>query len=96
MERVYGFDGGNIVSQMFDPYFYFDTQDPYSDWGDYREKVFVWLKENNVKTIVTYQNFERYAKLAEYEPDYVKVDGTISNSNLIVYQVDAEKIAQDF
>lgn len=95
MVKVYGFDGKNLVSEMFDPYFYF-SDDPYSDWGDKREIVFKWLKDNKIRSIVTYLGTERYAKLAEKEPEYIEKGTILPSASIIVYQVNDEKIAKDF
>ena len=93
--KVYGFEGKNIVSEMFDPYFYFEG-DPYQDWGNKREIVFEWLKKFDVESIVTYSNTERYAKLSEFEPDYVGKGETLKSGSLTVYKVNNEKIQRDF
>jgi len=93
--KVYGFSGKNLISQMFDPYFYFN-EDPYKNWDDYREKVFSWITDNEIKLIVTYQGTEKYTKLLEFEPEFISIGTPIPNSNLIVYRVDNEKIKREF
>jgi hypothetical protein len=95
MVKVYGFDGKNFVSEMFDPYFYFKG-DPYQNWGDDRLVVFKWLKDNNIKIIVTYGGTERYAKLSELEPKYIGSGEQLETANIVIYKVDDEKIQQDF
>lgn len=94
--KIYGFEGKNIVSQMFDPYFYFTEEDPYTNWGDNREIVFGWLKNNEIRTIYSYSNMDKYIKLAETEPKYVQALGNVSGTGLIVFQVNYEKINKDF
>ena len=95
--KVYGFDGKNFISEMFDPYFYF-KDDPYADWGTGTDRhvVFEWLKTNDIKLIVTYGGTERYAKLSELEPDYIGKGEYLANANIVVYKVNEEKIQKDF
>jgi hypothetical protein len=80
---------------MFDPYFYF-KDDPYKNWGDDRKVVFKWLKDNNIQSIVTYGGTEKYAKLAEFEPEYIGKGTQLPDANIIVYKVDEQKIQKDF
>jgi hypothetical protein len=93
--RNNGVEGKNIVSQMFDPYFYM-TEDPYKNWAENRMVIFNWLKENKIRTIVTYAQVERYIKLANIEKEYFSDSLSVPGSNIIIYQVDDKKISQDF
>lgn len=95
MVTKFGFDGKNLVSEMFDPYFYF-KEDPYTNWSIDRLVVFKWLKDNNVKVIVTYGGTERYAKLSELEPEYIGKGEQLTTANIVVYKVDDKKIQRDF
>lgn len=91
----YGLEGKNIVSEMFDPYFYFED-DPYNDWGNKRSVVFEWLKKFEIETIFTYSNSLRYARLAEEEPEYISKGELIKGGKYVVYQINREKIQEDF
>ena len=84
--RYHGVKGKNIVSEMFDPYYYFNG-DIYSNWKDNRHIVVDWLKENNIKTIVTYTQYDKYQKLAQFESKYISGPYSVSGSNILVYQV---------
>lgn len=87
--RNNGVQGKDIVGQMFDPYFYFED-DPYKDWGRKRKIVLRWLVKNNIRTVATYVQYERYKKLAEKEPQFIEVGKMIPASNIIIYQVKDE------
>lgn len=65
----YGIDGDNLLSQMYDPFFYFKEEDPFLDWANYRQEVFDWLRQNDVRLLVVYQDRERYQKLIKKEPE---------------------------
>lgn len=79
-------EGKNIIGQMFDPFFYMDEK-PFENWGENRETVLKWIKDNNVRTIATYVQSERYAKLAKIEPKYFSGPVAIPDSNIVIYQV---------
>ncbi len=85
----HGIEGKNITGQMFDPYFYF-TSDPYMQWSKNRKKVLSWIKENDIKTIATYVQYDRYKKLAEYEPKYFSRATAVPNTNIVIYTIKDE------
>jgi len=62
-----------MEGQMFDPFFYFENKDnPFNNWGEDREKIIDWLKNNNIKLIVLTQLKPTYLGLVEREPQYFK------------------------
>jgi hypothetical protein len=78
--------GRNITGEMFDPYFYFND-DPYLQWKKNRKIVLKWIRDNNIRTIATYIQYDRYTKLTQNEPQFFYQDYIVPNSNLIIYQV---------
>lgn len=84
--RYHNIQGKNIVGEMFDPYYYF-TSDPYADWPKYRKTVLDWLKQNNIRTIATYVQYQRYANLAKNEPEFISKGVFLPGTNLIIYEV---------
>ena len=92
--RFHGVEGKNIVGEMFDPYFYM-TDDPYNHWEDNRKSILRWLKQYNIKTIATYVQSERYAKLANREPNIVNSPVSIPNTNIIMYKVDSDALNKE-
>lgn len=87
--RFNGVEGKNIVGEMFDPYFYL-PQDPYKDWQKNRKIVLSWIKKYNVRTIATYVQYTRYKKLVDHEPQFFYYDGSVPNTNFVIYQVKDE------
>lgn len=79
-------EGKNIVGQMFDPYYYF-TEDPYLNWGEKREEILNWLVEHNIRTIATYTQTEKYQKLVEKEHQYFSDPIFITDTNIVIYQI---------
>lgn len=47
-----GIKGKDIRGDMFDPIYY--SKDPWENWPQVREEVFAWLKQEEIKLIVTY------------------------------------------
>ena len=78
--------GADIVGQMFDPYFYIDSE-PYLNWGENREIVLDWLKKENIKTIVFTGNRERYRQLVEKEPDWFTQQAYLKDWDTYIYSV---------
>jgi len=58
-----------MEGQMFDPFFYFENKDnPFNNWGEDREKMINWLKNDNIKLIVLTFPKETYLGLIDREP----------------------------
>jgi hypothetical protein len=83
--------GENILGQMFDPYFYMG-ETPYENWGENREIILDWLKEEDIRLIATYGVRERYLKLVEKEPEYFEEVLFNPEWNIYIFEVDQEKL----
>lgn len=102
--HYHNIQGKDLVSQMYDPYYYFEEQkvDPYANWNaeyeysedglTYRQTVLNFLKENDIKYIITYASRERYLKLFDLESQYFEPTGGESTGGLVTYYVHSEKI----
>jgi hypothetical protein len=96
--------GNDLVSQMYDPYFYYEEKElyPYANWNavnpenpdglTFRQEVLEWFKKNDIHYIITYHNRDRYLKLFELEPQiFTPVpDGMLKG--FLLYNVDPDKI----
>lgn len=92
-ELVYthGITGGNIIGQMFDPFFYIEAE-PYDNWGENREIVLDWLKKENITLIATLGTRERYLKLVEKEAEYFEELEFYPEWNMYLFRVDQAKL----
>jgi hypothetical protein len=71
----HGVEGKQIVGQMFDPYYYMEG-DPYANWGENRMMALNWIKDEDIKYLITEQNRQRYQELVKREPQlFEKVGG---------------------
>jgi hypothetical protein len=93
--RFHGVQGGNIVGEMFDPYFYM-SGDPYKHWDKNRKVVLHWLQQNNIRTIATYTQYKRYADLVSHEPNFFTTGVAVPNTNIVIYQVNDSFYQQTF
>lgn len=67
----YGIQGKNMVGQMFDPFYYFpDQNNLFDNWGEDREVVLNWLKDENIKLIALTSPKKSYLGLIEREPEF--------------------------
>lgn len=84
-------NGENIIGQMFDPFFYIDG-DAFDNWGENREKVLGFIKDENIKLILLYDVSERYFKMFEREKEYFEFVKQIENTRLLIYKAFPERI----
>lgn len=89
-----GIVGEYILGQMFDPYFYFEG-DPYDNWGENREVVLSWLKDNDVSLAVVRNDAERYQQLFERESKLFEKVDTLEGGVYEVWNVYPERIKQE-
>ncbi|MDQ3098606.1 MAG: glycosyltransferase family 39 protein [bacterium] len=99
----YGVQGKDLVSQMYDPYFYYEEKgvDPYANWNavnplskdgmTFRDEVLYFLKSNNIKYMITYSDRVRYTKLFELEPG-LATPATGTYGNLITYTINTDRL----
>lgn len=96
--------GKDLISQMYDPYFYYEEKDlnPYANWNavnpeskdglTFRAEVLGWIKDKDIRYIITYHNRDRYLKLFELEPQiFTPVENGMIRGFLLYY-VDPDKI----
>lgn len=81
----YNVSGENMVGQMFDPFFYFpDKENPFDNWGEDREKVLNWLKDNDIRLIVLTNKKPTYMGLIKREPTHFEL---IPSVGIFLYRV---------
>ncbi len=98
-----GVQGKDLVSQMYDPYYYFEQNglDPYANWNQVdpfnkqgmtvRDEVLLFFKKNNIKFMITYSDRDRYTKLFALEPRLATpAKGTYGN--LVTYTINTDNL----
>ena len=80
----YQVPGSVMLSQMYDPFFYF-KEDPFTDWSKYRPEIMAWIKSNNIQLVIVFQGKKRYTELIAREPEMFILKGNFSG--VLVYEV---------
>jgi len=80
-----------LQGQMYDPFFYI-KEDVFENWGENRKKILSWLKEDDIKLIVFYDDTEKYQKLIKKEPLYFEALEPIPEARLLIYRVFPDRI----
>ena len=47
-----GINGSKFVSTFYSPFYYFEGDDPFEDWTEYRNEIIYWLEENEANLFV--------------------------------------------
>lgn len=83
--------GENIIGQMFDPFFYMEG-DAFENWGENREIVLEWIKDEDIRLIMVYDVTERYIKLFEKEPVFFEFVRPIPGTKFLIYKAFPERV----
>ncbi|OGV89161.1 hypothetical protein A2Z41_02370 [Microgenomates group bacterium RBG_19FT_COMBO_39_10] len=69
-----GIPGDRLVSSFYDPFYYYQGKDPFSEWDTFREEIVEWLRKNKVELLVIYElnqkhveGFRNYSRMIELE-----------------------------
>lgn len=73
-----GITGEEIISQMFDP-FYYAQEDPFSNWDEFWPEYRDWLKENEISLALFHLGSEDYQKMVKKQPKNFKFLKTRDN-----------------
>lgn len=84
-------EGKNILGQMFDPYFYMGEK-PYENWGENRDVVLDWLRDDDIRLIVTYGARDRYIELVKREPEYFEQVFFDPALNIYMFKINQDKL----
>lgn len=88
--RYEGLTGKRIIGQMFDPFFYMESE-PFNNWGENRIILEKWLKDENIRLVFFPSGKKRYEELVKREPEiFIFLDK--SNEGIYFYKVDQTKL----
>lgn len=92
MVRFGGIRGREMVSQMFDPFFYME-EDPFADWPKTREVLFDWFKKENIKwALFPTGRVERYNQVLRREAPFFELIRKLPAEDNNVYELYQIKI----
>ncbi len=86
--------GERLASSFYDPFYYYQGEDPFSEWSTFREKLIKWLQENDASLLVVSEHeiilgkkrIRNYGRMLELEEG--KLFKLVANEYIYrVYQV---------
>lgn len=84
--------GKNILSQMFDPFYYIGEDLVLSKWDKYEKSIIDdWIIKNNIKLAVIRNDTSRYAGLIEKRPDLFEKMTVLEGGVYEIWKVNAGK-----
>lgn len=75
-----------LKSQMYDPFFYFDS-DPFARWSENRDELVAWFRKEDIRLIVFYSGNEDYQEMIRREPDWFSHVESGLNGLVEIYKV---------
>jgi len=85
---------GSLVSQMYNPFYYYKNGDPFQNWGQFRLKFFEWFVKQNAELVVVAGD---PAKLADYgnfaraiflEENFFNLEGSKDGYSILRVKID--------
>jgi hypothetical protein len=88
LARHHGISGGEMQSQMYDPFFYFEDDDPFTDWATNRDIVADWISRSDIRLMVFSLNNTDYVQMVDREPQWFSFIGIAHGGSTHIYSVD--------
>jgi hypothetical protein len=85
--RYQGFTAEQLQGQMYDPFFYFEDDDPFENWSNNRGAVADWLEKSNIQLIIFTMGRETYTEMINREDGWFKYLASPYEGLYQVYQV---------
>lgn len=86
-------DGKNILSQMFDPFYYVDADLVFDRWEKYKEAINDnWIIKHNIRLAVFRVDSERYTKLRDKQPEVFEKLDVLEGGAYEIWRVYPERI----
>jgi hypothetical protein len=87
LARNYGVPAGSFQSQMYDPFYYFGTGDPFENWQQNREVVANWLTKLDIRLLVVPGFKANYFEMIRREPEWFGVQVPTQMGTYFIYEV---------
>lgn len=63
--------GDKFVSQMYDPFFYYQGEDPYQEWPEFKKEIIKWLEKQKAEIVVVPGGAHKYNQMLKLEEDHL-------------------------
>lgn len=87
LARYQGITAENLQSQMYDPFFYFEDDDPFANWTQNRQVIADWIDKLDVRMLVFYANRATYKEMVLREEGWFRHVGTVLDGKAVIYEV---------
>jgi len=85
--RFGNFNARDFLGQMYGPIYYYEGEDPYSDWDTVGPDMWNWLREEDVTVLLTYHGDRRFQTMIEEKPERIVYIERLPNTPVDVYKV---------
>jgi hypothetical protein len=87
LARYQGISAENLQSQMYDPFFYFEDEDPFANWTQNRQAIAHWVNKLNIRLLVYPSRKETYNEMVMREEGLFQYLGAVHRGKLVIYKV---------
>ena len=87
LARYQGILAENLQSQMYDPFFYFEDEDPFANWTQNRQAIAHWVNKLNIRLLVFSSGKEIYNEMVMREEGLFQYLGTAFGGRIQIYKV---------
>ena len=87
LARFNGIPADKFQSQMYDPFFYSTSPDPFAAWPEFRVNIADWLKKLDIRMIAFSDGKSTYTKMTELEPEWFEYLGSSVGGKMLIYGV---------
>ena len=82
-----GVHGQDIEGQKYGPIYYYEGDDPLSDWESFGPEMWNWFEKENVTTLIIYKGERLFERMITERPERFTDLGIIPRSGLRIYLV---------
>ena len=83
--RDHGISGRNLQGQMYDPFAYFDVENPFAVWDESRQAIERWLVGDDIRLLVFYKGKNTYEEMIRREPWWFSHMATLYDGAIEIY-----------
>ncbi len=87
LARYQGISAENLQSQMYDPFFYFEDEDPFTNWDQNRHAIADWIHKLNIRLLVFSSRKDTYNEMVMREEGLFQYVGTAYGGKILIYRV---------
>jgi len=63
----HGIGGEKLIASFYSPFYYYEGDDPFSEWDTFRDEIKGWLERENAELFMASKNQKEHARMFELE-----------------------------